>query len=271
MSLLKAYYYFYIKWLSAPQQAQRDYTVFKNTLSDINLDPNEVKGKRILDIGCGRLFPQPLIFTIKGAAITGIDVTQIDTSVVRLKGLKAKLPQYIYYSRYYSELKKLLEIKKNFEPDVKLMDAAKMHFSNSTFDFVISNAAFEHIYCIEDACSEMHRVMKKGALARIAIHLYPSLTGGHTAVYAPPGTGIVVLRGKPWDHLRRELKNKSHLNKLREHQYKAQFEKRFQILKWYCSFTDPEEYLIPKILKALPEYSKEELLKREITVVLRKE
>jgi hypothetical protein len=59
------------------------------------------------------------------------------------------------------------------------------------------------------------------------------------------------------------------LNKLREKDYLAIFQKKFSILdieSEYCG----EEYLTEDILRALPEYTRDELLKVSIRVVMKK-
>mgnify|MGYP001148244711 CR=1 FL=1 len=282
--------YYFLRWYNLKvirEQAYHDYYhVFKGALQRIRPYITTVRNKRVLDVGCGVLFPQTLFFHSIGAKVTGIDTSYIIPSIrlqdrVRLIGrvpLTEATQRIIEELRgtlvYYSELRRIAEIPLNINGlDIRQMDVCDMVFRDETFDLVISNAVFEHIEDVETATLEIYRTMKKGAVVYIEIHLFPSLTGGHAIPYAPPGSQIVKTAGVPlWDHLRQKLYTFTHypLNKLRERDYRRIFERGFQILEWVTEFHEPKRFLTPEIRTELMDYSEEELLKRSIVVILRK-
>jgi ubiquinone/menaquinone biosynthesis C-methylase UbiE len=72
------------------------------------------------------------------------------------------------------------------------MDATRMDFPDASFDLVVSRAALEHIIPIEQALSEMARVVRPGGLLRHAIDPFFWLKGCHKP-------GLVDI---PWAHAR---------------------------------------------------------------------
>ncbi|GAI27764.1 unnamed protein product, partial [marine sediment metagenome] len=70
------------KWLKLEDILSRDmtefakeqYQEFRKMLDTLTPYTAEVRGKRILDIGCGRLYPYTLLLHNLGNTVTGIDI-----------------------------------------------------------------------------------------------------------------------------------------------------------------------------------------------------
>ena len=117
-------------------------------------------------------------------------------------------------------------------------------------------------------------VGKRGGVCHIAIHLFPSLSGGHHMGWAFPDQSVPD-DVPPWDHLR-ENRHPAHvyLNQLKESDYRREFEaefRRLELLDWITTWTEGETLLTPTIMAELAgRYTKEDLLKREILVIGRR-
>ena len=241
----------------------------------------EVKGKRILDVGCGRLYPFTLLLHSLGNAVTGIDrvYTRVNTpplkrywKTLRRNGLENFIGNLIYKlllkdRTYYQTLRNLCDFPLNhLNIDVRQMDTKQITFQDQTFDIVVSINVFEHLSDVSQALSELQRVLKRGGLVYSCIHLFTSPSGGHHFNWQN------AHKVPPWDHLRqRRLPLTVYLNGLREHQYLSLFRERFEILQ--ALDIDKEEgkpLLTPQIRSELKDYSEEELLKHGITIVARK-
>jgi SAM-dependent methyltransferase len=237
---------------------------------------------RVLEIGCGQRYAVTLLMHSFGAHVTGIDTAFVgprfrvlDRHVWKQNGfertIKTAVRRALYDRRYYHHLADLAG--RNImsrDVDLRVMDSNCLAFGANTFDLVYSCATFEHILEVSKATAEMHRVLKPGGVAFLSIHLFPSLTGGHSLDWRDPE--VSRLRSVPaWDHLRSALYPESvTLNGLRESDYVALFQARFLILELTSKY-EGEEYLTRDIEKECSDYSREELLKSNINIVLRKE
>jgi SAM-dependent methyltransferase len=139
-------------------------------------------------------------------------------------------------------------------------DVAALPFEDASFDAIISASAFEHFLEIPKVISEMKRVLRPGGVFTVDIHLFTSLSGGHTigmrlnpAVRLPKGV-------EPWDHLRdRRLQATVPLNEWRTSQYLDAFRAEFTILKSYARTTEGREFLTGDVRALLRDYGEDEL------------
>ncbi|NNL78812.1 MAG: class I SAM-dependent methyltransferase [Desulfobacterales bacterium] len=115
-----------------PSKIQYDQK-FRDYLSDI-------KGKRILDYGCGR-GQASLEYLKQGAHVYGIDIS----------------PPYI------EECKNLAQsfVSDGGAFDFRVMDAHNLEFADDMFDIVAGNGILHHLDA-QIALSEIHRVLKPG-------------------------------------------------------------------------------------------------------------
>jgi SAM-dependent methyltransferase len=261
-------------------QAYFDYKYFETAQDILHTYIGDIAGKVILDVGCGRLCGQALLFNSLGGKVTGIDTTDIVINKPRFikywrslirNGLEGFGRDVLYTllgknKAYYRRLRGLSGFELNPGVlDIRRMSVENMTFPASFFDIVISNNTFEHIANVSQAISEIHRVLKPGGITYIRIHLFTSLSGGHNLDLRDP------YKIPPWNHLRsKHYTEPVYLNRLREHEYISLFKVRFEILDIMDGVYWGKDLLTPSIRAELSDYSEEELLKMHITIVARK-
>ncbi len=273
-------FYKYVLTKDMTQLARFNYENFKVACDVLAAYVGDIAGKTILDIGCGRLYPQTLLFHGAGARVTGIDNTYIGTrdplclkywrSLTR-SGLEGLARDVLYdllgkNRAYYRQLSRLSGFKfKRKSLDIKQMDVENMSFPDGVFDIAVSNNVFEHIADIPKAIAEVYRVLKRGGIIYIRINLFTSLSGGHNFDLSNPG------KVPPWDHLRgNRYKVPVYLNKLGQDEYISLFGQRFKILDVIDGQYVGKDLLTPSLRAELTGYSEEELLKTHITIIGRK-
>jgi len=275
----------FISWNSPGNtklQARYAYKWFESFIKTIEFYIGDVKGKSILDIGCGRRYPLTLLLHNVGANVTGIDVDVIQcsslvqylvtcfreldaTATLKKSMLKCLNPLY------FGELTKAAGFIPTAKLDIRLMDAAAMEFEDETFDLVVSHAVFEHVRDVPRALAETKRVMKKGAFGYHSIHLFASLTGGHNVIHFFRPDMVVLKNVPPWDHLRyNRYPAHVYLNKYREMEFKKAFQKEFEIVEWRTESEEPGGFLTNEIREELSDYTEEELHKRTIIAIVRR-
>ena len=243
----------------------------------------DIADVRILEVGCGQRFCVTLLFHSLGTDVVGIDTDYVDPrfslsgllSIWKINGferfVKTIIRHAFFDKTYYRTLAKEFgrPLKMN-DVDVRAMNACALEFPENHFDYTYSNAVFEHIDDIEPATSEIARVLVPGGIANIGIHLFPSLSGGHNFEWSRPDKKP-SQSVPPWDHLRQNLfPTHAYLNKLREKDYIAAFSKHFSILNIESHY-EGEQLLTEDIQTELSDYSREDLLKRSVRLVMRKE
>lgn len=242
----------------------------------------EIQDVRILEIGCGQRFATTLLFHSLGAHVIGIDTDFVDPNF-SIKGLLSvwkkngferfvkTLFRHILFDRaYYDTIEKEFGRPLKWDNvDIRMMNASSLEFPDNHFDYVYSNAVFEHINDIDKACSEIARVLNNGGIANISVHLFPSLSGGHNLEWAYPNEKP-SKSVPPWDHLKQTLfPAHVYLNRLREKDYLLVFNKYFSIIDMESRY-EGEQFLTKEILNELSHFSRDELLKRSIRVVMQK-
>jgi len=262
------------------EAANAHYQQFETIIKILTPYVGEVRGKAILDAGCGRLYPTALLLNSLGNYVVGIDIIHIGVNVPFLTKLRGELqngPVSIARSllygillknrRFYRRLSKLTGFPLTTRRLViRQMSVEQMSFPDKLFDIVVSIAVFEHVKNVVQAVCELSRVLKPGGVAYITIHLFTSLSGGHSFDWADPG------KVAPWDHLRQRWQSAPvYLNRLREHEYHSLFQERFEILEVLdIGNGEGKDLLTPEIRNELSDYSEEELLKKGITIIARK-
>jgi SAM-dependent methyltransferase len=268
--------------------AMHDASVYRAFTSAMKALGCQVSSGRVLDIGCGSNAPMTLMLHSAGIHVTGIDhrigyrwglgfKPSRYVSYLKEAGpfrtVRKAIGELVYDRHYYATLAQTLGFPLT-EDGVDLRETAveQLPFEENSFDIVYSNATWEHFSDVEKANRELARVLKPGGTAYIEIHLFPSLSGGHDLPWIVPGKtelGNVV----PWGHLRNpSWKAPVYLNRLREADYRRLFERTpsLEIIDWQTEFTEGEHLVTDDILKELHTYSREELTKRSIIVILRK-
>ncbi len=251
----------------------------------LTLDANS----KALDIGCGANAPMSLLLHAAGINVTGLDqfvgyrwglgfrpsrYLQYVQEVGLFKTARKMIGELVYNRHYYNALGRFSGLTLT-ESGLNLIkhNASELPIDDASMDFVHSNAVWEHIDKVELAIREVARVLKPGGVAYIEIHLFPSLSGGHDLPWVVPGR--TEMGGiQPWRHLRDpNWQEPVYLNRLREHQYRELFDgvEQLKTLDWQVEFTEGEELLTQEILDELSDYSREELTRRSIIVLLKKQ
>ena len=129
---------------------------------------SESKGKRVLEIGVG-LGADHQQFAQAGAELFGVDLTAraVEHTQKRLKCF-------------------------GLQSTIAIDDAENLSFPNDTFDIVYSWGVLHHSPNTPKAISEVWRVLKPGAVAKIMIYSKWSVIG------AMLWTRYALLQGKPW-------------------------------------------------------------------------
>ena len=133
-------------------QAERSYSEFQPHIS--------LKGKNVLDVGCG-LGGKTLFHLQKGArSVTGLDISQINVQVAH-----ACIAER--------------ESDSSQRPWLVVADAAAMPFAGDSFDLTISTYTFEHLADPARVLEEIERVIKPGGEVFISFPPYFSPWGAH--------------------------------------------------------------------------------------------
>lgn len=243
----------------------------------------DLRGLRVLDVGCGKAYWLTLLLHSFGAQATGIDTEFVEPgyspgkyfSILRSNGPERALRTLVwdlFYARpYYRELAAVTPFPLRFKDvDARRLSATELPFPDDTFDLVVSHEVFEHIDDIPAALRRLRRVMKPDGLTYIYVHNYTSLSGGHHIAWKYPDTEPSEVV-PPWDHLRQNLYPEipSWINRLRERDYRQAFEAQFDILDWFPIATEGQGLLTPELRAELADYSEAELLTKGFVVVAR--
>lgn len=169
---------------------------------------------RLLEVGCGQHFSATLLFHSSGADVVGIDTSvsapkltvRTFARMVRENGAeraaKTLVRRALFDRPYYRVLEREFNRPLRFDGlDLRTMSATDLSFPDGEFDYVFSNAVFEHIEDVDVAVREIARVLSPGGLAWIGVHLFPSMSGGHCLDWAYPEE-MPSASVPPWDHLR---------------------------------------------------------------------
>ena len=244
-----------------------------------------MKGKAVLDVGCGQRYQLTLLFQTFGSSAVGIDIDLVGPSLAfptkyaRLwasdgprRALQVLVRDILGYDRaYYRALEHESAMCLSFDQvDIRRMSASQMTFPDATFDAVVSTLVFEHIVDVPGAVRELARVLKEHGLIYIIVHLYTSLSGGHHPAWVDAMRQRTPAFVQPWDHLR---KNSSpvpvYLNKLRLRDYLGVFGEHFDILDLKYEY-EHEQFLTPALERELAQYTRQELLCRRLHMIGRK-
>ncbi|HYN08769.1 MAG TPA: class I SAM-dependent methyltransferase [Vicinamibacterales bacterium] len=269
--------------------AAHDVEVFRAFVETVTtLTSRPLSSLRVLDLGCGANAPVTVLLHASGCRVTGVDASlghrwglgfrpSRYAAYLReagaLKTLRKMAGELVFDRTYFRELRARTRLPLTDRGlDLRTMDVQRPTLPEGSFDAVHSNATWEHVADVRAATHMVADALTPGGIAYIEIHLFPSLSGGHDLPWIVPGKTILG-DVKPWQHLRDPAwKAPVFLNRLRERDYRAIFENTpgLTIVDWRTEFTEGRDLLSPEVLSALPDYSPDELTKRSIIVVARK-
>ena len=263
------------------------YRAFVETVTTLTSRP--LSALRVLDLGCGANAPVTVLLHAAGCKVPGVDAflghrgglgfrPSRYSAYLReagpMKTLRKMAGELVFDRTYFSELRARTGLAlTDHGLDLRTMDVQCPTLPEGAWDAVHSNATWEHVADVRSATRMVANALTPGGVAYIEVHLFPSLSGGHDLPWIVPGKTILG-DVKPWQHLRDPAwKAPVFLNRLRERDYREIFETTpgLTIVDWRTEFTEGRDLLTREIERALPDYSAEELTKRSIIIVARKD
>lgn len=263
--------------------AREQYSFFADMRAYLQKHMGDLRGQRVLDVGCGKSLWLTLLLHSCGAQVSGIDSEAVApgfspgkyAALLRHNGpertLRTLAWELLYARPYYRELGALAPFKLNWRGlDVRAMSVTELDFAPSSFDLIVSHDVLEHLPDVPAALCSLWRALKPEGLTYISVHNYTSLSGGHHIAWKYPDTEP-SSQVPAWDHLRHNLYPQipSWINRLRMRDYRQAFEAQFDILDWFPTAFEGRALLTPEIQAELSDYGQEELLIKAYVVVAR--
>ena len=282
---------------STREFAIHDYeNVYKKAIKDLStFGLKSVKGKEVLDLGCGARFPFSLLAASEGANITSLDISYVKPhtlpiffwKIMRANGLKraakSVLRKVLFDKLYLKQMEASAGINlSQFISKINFImadpTAADYPLPSDKYDLIVSNAVLEHVDDVKKYFKEVSRLLNKGGLSHGLIHNYYSISGGHNLENAFPDSNP-SSRVPPWDHLRNnQYPTHIYLNKLKPEDYKAAaaaanlevliFEDRD--INHNSGGLEGEKLLTPEVWEELSVYPRNLLLTRSFCIICRK-
>ncbi len=243
----------------------------------------DVRGLRVLDVGCGKSYWLSLLLASDGAIVSGVDTEEVMPGrslgkyrrIWSANGIERALRTAtwdVLFARPY-----LRALEREFgQPlrddlvEVMRYDGVNLPFPDRSFDLVVSHEVFEHVSDMGALLDSLVRVMKPQARTYIYVHSWTAISGGHHIAWKHPNSkpSRVVA---PWDHLRagRHQHVPSWLNRLRADDYRRLFAERFDIEDWVDGSEEGRALLTREIQAELRDYSPHELLTKGFTIIAR--
>lgn len=217
----------------------------------------------ILDVGSGKLRPQYTILRRQGHRVIGVDLA--NSQPLSLESVAYVFARFLYNLRCQEKGEP------RFRDELLAADVGHLPLPDGCIDLVTSVAAFEHFLDVPQVVKELYRVTKPGAALWIAIHPFPSLSGGHN-VSCRLGIIDTMPKGfEPWDHLRkRKHPFTVPLNEWRHGQYVEEFKKFFEIVSVTYDGPEGEHLFTPEIESELASFERRELLSPGLVLVMRR-
>lgn len=188
----------------------------------------DIKGKRVLEIGCGYGYLSELMKN-EGAEVIGIDIVR--------------------YKEWDELTVELIEI------DVTEQDESEWSRFGK-FDLIVSSVAFEHILNPVKMTRFMWHVLKEGGIATISFNVFCSSIHSHlndrTSI---PWIHLIF----PEDEILREYGHIAKTNKLRIDDFKTMFEHWFEIKEWVLERRDVDLEFYKEFIDKLAYYTIDEL------------
>lgn len=255
------------------RRAGTDAAAFKRTVALLEKMGISRTAAKLLDLACGPLAAQALLFHSAGYKITGADL-QIPPAYLPTASLAQRLFQRGKYvtaweeatQPYYQALAQHSGLKLKWNGlKIELADLTRLPFPAKSFDAVLCLNHLQHAPDVTTLLAEARRILKLGGLLVADLIPYPALDGAFS------GNGAL-----PWSHLRRSANQDQPpasviLNQWRESQYQVAFEQFFRIEIWELEqHPQAQAHLTPELRAELAGYTDAELTRRQIIIAARK-
>lgn len=281
---------------STTRFAEHDvHNVFEKTIRALKqFGFNEIRGKRVLDLGCGQRYPFALQCAAAGAEVTALDLNYIKPDFLPLafyrtikhngvkRAVKSLLRRALWDDKYYQALEtsatrplRSHQSKINFI--VSDPTSANYPLPPCSFDLIASNAVLEHVIDVPKFAIEVARLLDSAGYFYAIIHNFYSLSGGHNLEWAFPHE-YPSSNVPPWDHLRENrFPAWTYLNRCTPEQFKNTFARHLQILFFEgvginhdSGELEGEHFLTPEIAAELKSYPRDLLLTRSWCMICKK-
>jgi SAM-dependent methyltransferase len=283
---LRQLFAYHTKW--AGRFAAHDvHSVFERGVRDLQEHGlGDVRGKRVLDLGCGPVYASSLQFAASGARVTALDARYVAPGpllamfwrALRHDGLEAASKLVVRRVLFAPPYYRMLEAEsgrdlRRHESRIEFVtcDAAKGTYplESNSFDIVFAIAVLEHVSDVGAVAAEIRRLLKPGGLFYTVIHNFYSLSGGHSPEWAYPDTDPST-RVPPWDHLREHrFPAACFLNRLKPEEYRRTLSESLDVLLFEGrdinhepGHLEGERFLVGDTARELAEYPRELLLTR---------
>lgn len=248
------------------QRAKTDALAFERNVSLLEGAGVTLKTAQLLDLACGPLAPQTVLFNAAGYRTTGTDIDI----------MPRYLPMYVWrdwFRRhrlvaawndatglYYKSLAERANLPLKWgNVTIRLADLTRLPFEANSFDAVLCTDHLQHAPDVAGLLGEAARVLKSGGVLLADLRPYAAYRGAFQET------------ASPWSHLlaEKDASFAQPLNKWRESDYRAALEQYFSIEQWLTTQAD-DAPLTPDLAAQLSDYTAEELTRREIVIVARK-
>lgn len=284
LSLREAWELHKFHWHGSERLAAEVFEMYRTACLDLERYlgfPLTQPGCRVLEIGVGQRAQNLRLFRAHGIEAVGIDLEPVGKGLSAylamarsdgpLRVAKSLTRALLYDARFDAALSRAAGRPLPIEGiDVRQVDAAAMTFPSASFDAVVSFSVFEHIGDVDGAVREVARVLKPHGVARILIHLFPSISGGHVMEWQNPDPRNPP-RSQPWRHVvDPSFVGNIYLNGLKKRDYVEAFERHMQV-ESVDMIRSGEAFLTPDIERAASSrgYTREELLDLVMVVAAR--
>lgn len=245
------------------QRSWMERTISEQRQRDIAACLDVGRRLRVLDLANGRLRPQYVLLKAMGHDVFGIDL--VNRPLTSWKDRAYSVARWLY--TWNLGMPGAAEQART----LACGNVGALPYPDASFDLVTSIAAFEHFLDVPSVVAELHRVLRPGGVAWVAVHLFSCPSGGHNLSFTEYPLRTLPKGVEPWDHLRkRRLPFSVPLNEWRKDQYLGQFGRYFEIVDSYCATREGEELLTPEIEAELADYSRDELTCNSLVIVARK-
>ena len=241
----------------------------------------DLRGRRVLDLGCGKTFWLTLLLASDGADAIGVDTEVTDARrssgkylrLLRTNGaermLRTLMWDLLFARPYYRRLAVEYGGELRFDRvNVLQTDGGRLPVPDQSLDWVVSHEVLEHVRDLAEVIRELKRALKPDGRTYLYVHHFTSLSGGHHIAWKHPDTSP-SRTVPPWDHLRgrRFTHIPSWLNGVRAHEYRRLIERELEILEWRWLPREGESLLTPEVRVELKDYSEDELLHKGFIVI----
>src|SRR5690242_6165636 len=174
----------------------REHAAFFEQLRD---DEGPIRGKRALDIGCGKSCWLTLLLAADGADAIGVDTEFVSAKrgigkyrdIWRENGGERALRTWawdtLFARGYYRELMRTTGLRLPYDRvELKGYDGTHFPVSDASVDLAVSHEVFEHVADVLALLQDLRRVLKPQGRIYIYVHHFTSLSGGHHIAWKHP-------------------------------------------------------------------------------------